>query len=115
MQKRMRKKFGWYDFLFFCCGIVLLIIVTNPNILSRTEGCSETRPSEATIRIDGKDQTFSLKEGYEVKPGEVDCSSSEIAYQMKTTDTHGMTYKTFVLCCSSSLSTKFHCDIKKDQ
>lgn len=111
----MRKKFGWYDFLLLCGGLVLLVIITNPNILSRTHGCSETRPSEATIRIDGKDQILSLKEAYEVKPGEVDCSSSEIAYQMKTTDTHGMTYKTFVLCCSSSLSRKLYCDIKKDR
>ncbi|MBI2474024.1 hypothetical protein HYV70_05740 [Candidatus Uhrbacteria bacterium] len=112
MQTRMRKKFGLFDLIICSSAIVLLIIATKPDILPRTkETPLETKPSQVIVRFHGKDQMFSLKDAYSIDAQKIGCASGN-AYQTRTTDTRGMSYDTFALCCSSGEEGS-QCEIKK--
>ena|SRR3989338_3521584 len=111
MQTRMREKVGLFDLIICSSAIVLLVIATHTKILPKTQGSSETKPSQVTVRFDGRNQTFSLKDAYIINPQKIGCVSGN-AYQMRTTDTRGMSYDTFALCCSSG-EEDAQCEIKK--
>ncbi len=108
----MRKKFGLFDLIICSSAIVLLVIATKPDILPRTkETPLETKPSQVIVRFHGKDQMFSLKDAYSIDPGKIGCASGN-AYQITTTDTRGVFYNIFALCCSY-IEEGPQCEIKK--